>query len=84
MVTLFPRQTDARVQTATESKEAPTSKCSTYLLCFAVAMNILRMVKLFGWEPKLSERLSEKRELELQCIKMRQILSLINTNIKWV
>jgi hypothetical protein len=49
-----------------------------------VAMSILRMVKLFGWEPKIAERLAEKREHELQRIKLRQLLNLINTNIKWV
>lgn len=47
-------------------------------------MSILRMVKLFGWEPKVAERLAEKREHELQYIKIRQILNLINMNVKWV
>jgi hypothetical protein len=47
-------------------------------------MAILRMIKLFGWEPKIAERLAEKREQELQYIKIRQILNLINGNIKWV
>ncbi len=47
-------------------------------------MAILRMVKLFGWEPKIAARLAEKREQELQYIKLRQILNLINGNIKWV
>ena len=47
-------------------------------------MGILRMIKLFGWEPKIAARLAEKREQELQYIKLRQILSLINENIKWV
>jgi hypothetical protein len=45
-------------------------------------MNILRMVKLFGWEPKVAERLAERREHELRYIKKRQILNLINMNIK--
>ena len=48
------------------------------------AMGILRMIKLFGWEPKIVARLAEKREQELQYIKLRQILSLINENIKCV
>jgi len=48
----------------------------------SVAMAILRMIKLFGWEPKIAERLVEKREQELQFIKVRQILNLINGNIK--
>lgn len=48
----------------------------------SVAMAILRMIKLFGWEPKIAERLVERREQELQFIKVRQILNLINGNIK--
>ena len=47
-------------------------------------MGILRMIKLFGWEHKIVARLAEKREQELQYIKLRQILSLINENIKCV
>jgi hypothetical protein len=47
-------------------------------------MNILRMVKLFGWEPKVAERLAERRKRELQYIMKRQILNLINMIIKWV
>ncbi|KAH9972688.1 hypothetical protein BJV74DRAFT_879749 [Russula compacta] len=48
------------------------------------AMSILRMIKLFGWEPKIAARLAEKREHELKYIKLRQILNLINGNIKWM
>ncbi|KAI0306147.1 hypothetical protein B0F90DRAFT_1814940 [Multifurca ochricompacta] len=47
-------------------------------------MSILRMIKLFGWEPKIAARLAEKREQELQFIKTRQILNLINGNINFV
>jgi ABC-type multidrug transport system fused ATPase/permease subunit len=32
------------------------------------AMNIIRMVKLFGWENRMSERLKEKREEELKLL----------------
>jgi hypothetical protein len=45
-------------------------------------MGILRMIKLFGWEPKIAARLAEKREQELQYIKTRQFLNLMNGNIK--
>ncbi|KAI9444468.1 hypothetical protein H4582DRAFT_1805817 [Lactarius indigo] len=46
-------------------------------------MSILRMIKLFGWEPKIAARLAEKREQELRFIKLRQILNLINGNINF-
>ncbi|KAH9019330.1 hypothetical protein EDB83DRAFT_2508434 [Lactarius deliciosus] len=48
-----------------------------------VTMGILRMIKLFGWEPKIATRLAEKREQELRYIKLRQILNLINGNINF-
>ncbi|KAI9434147.1 hypothetical protein H4582DRAFT_2112597 [Lactarius indigo] len=48
------------------------------------AMGILRMIKLFGWEPKIAARLAEKREQELQYIKLRQIMLVVNGNIKWM
>ncbi|KAI9453050.1 P-loop containing nucleoside triphosphate hydrolase protein [Lactarius psammicola] len=41
------------------------------------------MIKLFGWEPKIAARLAEKREQELQYIKLRQILNLVNGNINF-
>jgi hypothetical protein len=29
------------------------------------AVNVLRMIKLFGWERKVSDRIGEKRDIEL-------------------
>ncbi|THU88444.1 P-loop containing nucleoside triphosphate hydrolase protein [Dendrothele bispora CBS 962.96] len=45
-------------------------------------MNVLRMVKLFGWEQKMEGRIAEKREEELVWIWRRQILELLNGTIK--
>ena len=45
-------------------------------------MNVVRMVKLFGWESKLNEKISQKREDELTWIRKRQFLELLNANIK--
>ena len=47
-----------------------------------LAMNVIRMIKLFGWEPRIKEEIGEKREEELRIIKKRQLLDLINNNIK--
>ncbi|KZT13899.1 hypothetical protein NEOLEDRAFT_1125841, partial [Neolentinus lepideus HHB14362 ss-1] len=47
-------------------------------------MNVLRMIKLFGWEGKMSERLSDKREEELTWLWKRQILGLLNGNINYI
>ncbi|KAH6912895.1 ATP-binding cassette transporter [Coprinopsis sp. MPI-PUGE-AT-0042] len=44
-------------------------------------MNILRMVKLFGWEEKMDDRIREKREEELALIWKRQVFSVTNRTI---
>jgi hypothetical protein len=45
-------------------------------------LGVIRMVKLFGWEQKMTQRLSEKREEELIWIKRRQLLQISNAVIK--
>ena len=47
-------------------------------------MNVIRMIKLFGWEPRVAQRLADKRESELVFIRKYKILELINNNIKFV
>lgn len=47
-------------------------------------MNVLRMVKLFGWEKKMNEKVAEKRDEELIWIWRRLVLDLINGNLKYV
>jgi cytoplasmic iron level regulating protein YaaA (DUF328/UPF0246 family) len=42
------------------------------------------MVKMFGWEKKMNEKIAEKREEELQYFWKRQLLDLINNVIKLV
>jgi len=46
------------------------------------AMNVIRMIKLFGWEPKVSKEISNKRAEELVWIRRRLILDLLNGTIK--
>ena len=41
-------------------------------------LGVLRMVKLFGWENKMSERLATKREDELHWIIRRKLADLAN------
>ncbi len=45
-------------------------------------MNVLRMVKLFGWEKKMDDKIAEKRDEELVWIKKRKMLDLLNGTIK--
>lgn len=46
------------------------------------ALNVLRMIKLFGWEKKMNDRIAAKREEELDLIKKRQFLDLLNNTFK--
>lgn len=47
-------------------------------------MNVIRMIKLFGWERKMNEKVADMREQELVWLWKRQIVDLINGNIKYV
>lgn len=76
-------QTDDRVQVVTES--AYTKYNLRHKCLWAVkAMNVIRMIKLFGWEPKMNKQIAEKRDEELKWIKLRQILDMSNGTIKCV
>lgn len=45
-------------------------------------MNVVRMIKMFGWETKMGDQLREKRDDELKLIMQRFYLSLLNQNVK--
>ncbi|KAF9015463.1 ATP-binding cassette transporter [Cyathus striatus] len=47
-------------------------------------MNVLRMVKLFGWESKMNEKISDKRQEELLWIWRRQMLDLANGVLNFI
>ncbi|KAJ3523042.1 hypothetical protein NMY22_g11626 [Coprinellus aureogranulatus] len=47
-------------------------------------MNVLRMVKMFGWEKNINNRIAEKREEELRYFWKRQLLDLTNNVVKLV
>ncbi|KAG9098020.1 hypothetical protein FS749_004906 [Ceratobasidium sp. UAMH 11750] len=48
------------------------------------SMNVIRMIKLFGWEKKIKQQVEEKREEELHWYKKRQWLGLVNMNVNYV
>jgi hypothetical protein len=75
------KKTDARVQTVTESKYLHPYNYAIFIHHIP-AMNVLRMIKLFGWEKKTYENVSEKREEELYWIWRRQVLDLISGALK--
>ncbi|KAH7930564.1 hypothetical protein BV22DRAFT_1124835 [Leucogyrophana mollusca] len=47
-------------------------------------MNVLRMVKLFGWENKMDKKITEKREKELVWTWKQKLLELVNNNLNFV
>ena len=46
--------------------------------------SVIRMVKLFGWEEKMSERIDQKRREELNAIRKLKMYSLLNSIFKFV
>ncbi|TCD68834.1 hypothetical protein EIP91_009701 [Steccherinum ochraceum] len=41
-------------------------------------MNVIRMIKLFGWEPKVNDQIADKREEELVYVRRFKLLELAN------
>ncbi|KAJ7059261.1 P-loop containing nucleoside triphosphate hydrolase protein [Mycena amicta] len=48
------------------------------------AVNVLRMVKLFGWESKMKDRILEKRDSELIWIRKRRVLELLSNVVNFL
>ncbi|KAI0028294.1 hypothetical protein K488DRAFT_80756 [Vararia minispora EC-137] len=46
-------------------------------------MSVLRMIKLFGWESKISKMLDEKRIEELKWIRLREMAGLLNNVVNY-
>jgi hypothetical protein len=40
------------------------------------------MVKLFGWERKINEKVAQRRDEELTWVRRRQLLEMFNGNLK--
>ncbi|KAJ7657324.1 P-loop containing nucleoside triphosphate hydrolase protein [Mycena polygramma] len=47
------------------------------------AVNVLRMVKLFGWEEKMKARIAEKRDAELVWIRKKRVLDMVAGFVKY-
>ena len=47
-------------------------------------MNVIRMIKLFAWEPRTEARIASKREDELVWIRRRQWLELVNYSVNYL
>lgn len=42
------------------------------------------MIKLFGWEQKMTEQIDRKREVELKAVKEFKVLRVINGTMRFV
>ena len=52
-------------------------------LNWILAMNVIRMIKVFGWEHKMSTLIADKREVEMKYLQTFRMLELLNNNIKY-
>ena len=50
----------------------------------STGMNVIRMIKLFGWEPRIIKQLNEKRDEELVSIRKNRLLGMMNNLCKCV
>ncbi|KAK7466190.1 hypothetical protein VKT23_004914 [Stygiomarasmius scandens] len=57
-------------------QKAKMKKTDARIETVTETMNVLRMVKMFGWERLMNERIAEKREEELSFIKRMRLLDL--------
>ena len=45
-------------------------------------MGVIRMIKLFGWEPRIGAQLDEKRQAELVAVRKNRMFGLSNNLCK--
>lgn len=79
-------KSDARVQSVTEGEPDQFCKyfvAETYHTLFILAMNVIRMIKFFGWESKVREQIAEKRQEELVLTRKMKLLRILNNNIRY-
>ncbi|KAI0066574.1 P-loop containing nucleoside triphosphate hydrolase protein [Artomyces pyxidatus] len=63
-----------------ETANATDSRVQTVTDTLAV----LRMIKLFGWEPKMADRLAGKRDIELRFVRRKEILNMLTGIVNYV
>ncbi|KAJ3910566.1 P-loop containing nucleoside triphosphate hydrolase protein [Lentinula edodes] len=67
--------------TATKSlhnvQKEKMKKTDSRVQIFTDVVNVLRMVKLFGWEEKMSEKIAQKRAVELKASRKARLIELL-------
>lgn len=83
-MTLFRRMLESKPSRKVRSLNESCHSDSAFLTTVHVlALNILRMIKLFGWESKINKRISDKRADELRLIRRGQLLALLSRSLKY-
>ena len=80
------KKTDARVSAVTESAYNVCERSHHHICTHPslTALSILRMVKLFGWEQKMSDQISGKRAAEMEWVRKREFAALANTVMSYL
>jgi hypothetical protein len=50
----------------------------------AIALNVIRMIKLFGWEPQMQKKIGEKRDVELKLVWKAKLIDVALDVVKCV
>ncbi|KAI0066587.1 hypothetical protein BV25DRAFT_1403282 [Artomyces pyxidatus] len=83
MVMLFP--VPGKVAQLLQNVQRETAKATDARVQIVTeTMSVLRMVKLFGWESKIGQRLDEKREIELKNVRKKEVLGLYVGMVNYV
>lgn len=77
-------KTDARVQLANEGKSSTLTIAHCVETRICSVLNVVRMIKLFGWESRVSAQLDERREAELKQLSQSRWLEIFNALFKYV
>ncbi|KAJ7578610.1 P-loop containing nucleoside triphosphate hydrolase protein [Mycena floridula] len=65
-----------------KAKKTQLLKTDARVQTVTETLNVLRMVKMFGWERKLEAKLQEKREEELVYVVRGRVLDMMNQSVK--
>ncbi|KAF9075994.1 hypothetical protein BDP27DRAFT_1380610 [Rhodocollybia butyracea] len=65
-------------------QEDKMKKTDSRVRFFTDVVNVLRMVKLFGWEEKMSQRITQKRIIELKASQKARLIELLLIIISFV
>ncbi|KAJ7045853.1 hypothetical protein C8F04DRAFT_1066426 [Mycena alexandri] len=83
MVALFPAPGYvAKLQQASQKSTVKTTDARVQTV--SETMNVLRMVKMFGWEKQMNEKIADKREEELSKLWIRRLLDMTNNLLNFL